>query len=354
MSDGLVLTSVDGNLLYTNPGAAALIGRAPAELERGTLAGIHAALRSGSARPVAYDRDRARAEAGSIPAWTIEIGADRPRRAIQLRLFDVRDEAGHVIGRGLLLRDVTREQELDQFKTTLLAAVGHELRTPLAVIKMHASSLLQEDVTWPPADQRQFMREISGEADRLAQLVSNLLDLSRIEAGLLQLARVPCRIDDLVARAVWRLHEPIPHLAVAIPPDLPPLALDEPRIEVALHNLLANAQAYGNGAVRVAAEQRHGAIVVRVTDDGPGIAPEELPHLFERFYRAARGQQRRSGGIGLGLAICKAFIEAHGGSIWAESSAAGATFAFSLPIDAAVDGAEQREAVLAQHIDGRR
>jgi signal transduction histidine kinase len=90
------------------------------------------------------------------------------------------------------------------------------------------------------------------------------------------------------------------------------------------------------------------AVVVRVTDDGPGIAQAELPHLFERFYRAARGQQRRSGGIGLGLAICKAFIEAHGGRIWAESNEHGTTFAFSLPIDPAVARADRTEAVLAR------
>jgi PAS domain S-box-containing protein len=340
MSDGLVLTSVDGTILYTNPGAAALSGRSSAELERGTIETIHAALRASSARPEAYDQERARAETGALPGWTIESAASGQRRAIQLRMFDVRDPAGQPIGRGLLLRDVTREQEIDHFKTTLLAAVGHELRTPIAVIKMNASTLIQADVDWSPAEQRQFVHEISDEADRLARLVSNLLDLSRIEAGLLQLARVPCHLDQLIARTVRRLHEPVPRLTVATPIDLPPLHVDEARIEVALHNLLANAQAYGNGTVSVAAEQRGDAIEIRVTDDGPGIAPDELPHLFERFYRAARGQQRRSGGIGLGLAICKAFIEAHGGRIWAESGESGTTFAFSLPIEPALDRAE--------------
>jgi PAS domain S-box-containing protein len=350
MSDGLVLASVDGKVLYTNPGAAALTGYSPAGLAGGTIERIHAALRAVSGRPDAYDQDRARAEAGLIPTWLIETSADRPRLAIQLRVFDVRDEAGAVIGRGLLLRDVTREQEVDQFKTSLLTAVGHELRTPLAVIKMHASTLLQEDVVWSPTEQRQFVGEISDEADRLAQLVSNLLDLSRLEAGLLQIARVPCRLDQLVARMLPRLPEHIPNLTVAIAPDLPLLEVDEPRIEVVLRNLLSNAHAYGNGAVRIAAAQDGSTIVVRVSDDGPAIAPEELPHLFERFYRAARGQQRRSGGIGLGLAICKAFVEAHAGRIWAESDEQGTSFAFSLPIDMTVDGVDRTEAVLAQSI----
>ncbi|HEX5691437.1 MAG TPA: ATP-binding protein, partial [Roseiflexaceae bacterium] len=161
------------------------------------------------------------------------------------------------------------------------------------------------------------------------------LDLSRLEAGLLQLERTPCQIADVVVRATQRLHEPQARLSIALPPDLPPVEADEPRLDVVMHNLLANALAYGNGTVRISVEERDESLVVRVADDGPGIAADELPHLFERFYRAARGQQRRSGGTGLGLAICKAFVEAHGGRIWAESNARGATFAFSLPLQPA-------------------
>jgi signal transduction histidine kinase len=99
-----------------------------------------------------------------------------------------------------------------------------------------------------------------------------------------------------------------------------------------LHNLLTNAVAYGNGRVEVSAEQRDGVVVVHVADNGPGIDENELPHIFERFYRARQGNQRRSSGTGLGLAISKAFVEAHGGVIWAESRARGAIISFSLPV----------------------
>jgi signal transduction histidine kinase/HAMP domain-containing protein len=339
MSDGLVLAGVDGAVLYTNPGAAILTGLPPAVLAQGTIEAVHAALRAAAARPDAYDQERARAEAGALPAWIVETGGDRPHRAIQLRLFAVRDEADHVIGRGLLLRDVTREQEIDQFKTTLLGAVGHELRTPLAVIKMHASSLLQPDVTWSPDDQRQFVRDIDAEADRLAELVSTLLDMSRIEAGLLRLSREPYRVEDLVGRAAQGMHEPVGRLEVAIPADLPTAALDGPRMVIVLRNLIANALAYGDGLVRISAELSGCSVCIRVADDGPGIPPEELPQLFERFYRAARGQQRRASGIGLGLAICKTFVEAHGGSIWAENGPRGAIFAVLLPLHDPADPA---------------
>ena len=335
MSDGLVLASVDGEILYANPGATALLGCAPTDLHQ--IDDVHALLQAASAQPDAYAQARVQAETGLAPLWIVETNSTGPCQAIQLRLFDVHDESGAVIGRGLLLRDVTREQEIDQFKTTLLGAVGHELRTPLAVIKMHASTLLQDDVLWSPDEQRQFVQEINDEADRLAQLVGNLLDLSRLEAGLLRLERTPCCLDDLVERAMLCLHEPVAQVEIAIPPDLPPLDVDGPRVEVVLRNLLANGLAYGDGGLWIAAEQQGDMAVVRVTNDGPGIALDDLPHLFERFYRAARGQQRRSSGIGLGLTICKAFVEAHGGTIWAESSGSGATFAFSLPLHAGMD-----------------
>src|SRR5436305_6881740 len=160
---------------------------------------------------------------------------DDRRLAIHVRLFDVGDESGRAIGRGLLLRDITREHELDEFKTTLLAAVGHELRTPLAAIKGHASTLLQEDVIWSASDQRHSLQTISGEADRLAQLVSNLLDLSRQEAGLLLLNRVPVRVQDLVAKTIERLNHPKVTISSQIPDDLPLVKVDSARIEVVLH-----------------------------------------------------------------------------------------------------------------------
>src|SRR6266700_1224428 len=318
MSDGLVLTGIDGTVLYANVGASTIVGLPIAALEGEHISALYDAL--------------ARAESAKAMEEVIEIRRDGRRRAIHLRLFDVRDESGRAIGRGLLLRDVTRERELDEFKTTLLAAVGHEVRTPLAAIKGYASTLLQEDIIWPLADQRHFLQTISSEADRLAQLVSNLLDLSRQEAGLLLLKRVPTRIQNLVAKTIERLNHSGVTISVQLPDDLPLVNIDSGRIEVVLHNLVANALVYGGGEVHITTEKREEAIIVAVSDNGPGIDPDELPHVFERFYRARHGRQQRSGGTGLGLAICKAFIEAHGGIIWIESNMHGTTISFSLPL----------------------
>jgi PAS domain S-box-containing protein len=332
MSDGLILTSGDGTVRYANRRAGQMIGAPDVEMPGGTLTTIHNALRGAAIQPVAYDQARADAEAGKKREWLLELEHAGRRRGINLRLFDVHDDEGQLIGRGMLLRDVTREREIDQFKTTLLGAVGHELRTPLAAIKGHASTLLQDDVVWSPGDERHFLQTISDEADRLAQLVSNLLDLSRLEAGLLALRHVPWKVDRLVARVVQQVQRPGVQIIVEVPGDLPPVAADGPRVEVVIQNVLNNAIAYGGGTVRVCAAQRGDAVQVSVVDNGGGIDPEELAHIFERFYRAQRGVQRRSNGTGLGLAISKAFVEAHGGLIWAESDAAGTTIAFTLPV----------------------
>jgi signal transduction histidine kinase len=289
-----------------------------------------------------------RLTSSAVTEGVVEIRGNGRRRALHLRLFDVNNEEGEVIGRGLLLRDVTRERELDEFKTTLLAAVGHELRTPLAAIKGHASTLLQEDIVWPLADQRHFLQTISGEADRLAQLVSNLLDLSRQEAGLLLLKRGPVRIQDLITRTIERLGHLPRQLLLDLPADLPPVDVDSARVEVVLHNLVTNALLYSEEAVAISAARRDAEVVVAVTDNGPGIAPDELSHVFERFYRARHGRQQHSGGTGLGLAICKAFIEAHGGTIRAESNERGTTITFSLPSAPQPDCEQERDSVAVE------
>jgi signal transduction histidine kinase len=214
--------------------------------------------------------------------------------ALHLRRFTVGDASGSVLGSGLLLRDVTREHELDEFKTTLLAAVGHELRTPLAVIKGYASTLLQDDVVWTQADQQQFLQTISKESDRVARLVSNLLDLSRQEAGLLSLKCSPVHIPDLLTTTIERLQQPGITFSVQVQPDLPLVNVDSDRVEVVLYNLLSNALTYGENEVFVRVQRQEERIIVAVTDNGPGIASEELPHIFERFYRARHGRQRRS------------------------------------------------------------
>ena len=354
MSDGLVLTGIDGMVLYANIGAGNITGLPSEALEGYPISNLYDALRAAAIEPEVCKQALAQAESTEVTELVVEVMRYGRRRAIHLRLFDVGDESGQPIGRGLMLRDVTREHELAEFKTALLAAVGHELRTPLSAIKGYASTLLQEDVTWSLADQRHFLQTISGEADRLAQLVSNLLDLSRQEAGLLLLNRAPARIQDILKKIIERLSRTDATISVQIPSDLPLVNVDSARIEVVLQNLITNALIYGEGEVRITADKRDDVIVVSVSDNGPGIAPDELPHVFERFYRARHGRQQHSGGTGLGLAICKAFIEAHGSAIWAESSARGTTISFSLPLTAPIQVGNDASVSSAPHSSDQR
>lgn len=336
MSDGLVLTGIDGMVLYANQGASTISGLPGEALEGHPISQLYQALHAMARDPLACKRALESLESAEATDMVIEINRFGGRYAIHLRQFDVGDEAKKTIGRGLLLRDVTRERELDEFKMTLIAAVGHELRTPLAAIKGHASTLLQEDVAWSPADQRHFLQTISGEADRLAQFVNNLLDLSRQDAGLLLLHRTPTRLQDLLTKTIEHLPNPEVNISWQIPDDLPLIDVDWARMEVVLHNLIVNALTYGEGEVRITARVKEDVVVVAVMDNGPGIEHDELPHVFERFYRARHGRLQRSGGTGLGLTICKAFIEAHGGVIWAQSSEQGTAISFSLPLVSSV------------------
>jgi signal transduction histidine kinase len=216
-------------------------------------------------------------------------------------------------------------------KQTLLSAVGHELRTPLAAVKGYASTLLQTDVTWPAEDQRQFVQTISDEADRMDDLVKHLLDLSRQEAGLLEVRRAPHDLSVLVARTLSRMHLADETVVVEISREASMVEVDGERIGVVLRNLIENAHEYGEGKIVIRASPKGVDALVEVIDNGPGIAPDELPNLLERFYRARRGVERRSGGTGLGLAICRAFVEAHGGRIWIDSDSAGTRVSFTLP-----------------------
>lgn len=329
ISDGLILTGSDSIVLYANRGACALLESEHAHIEGRSISEVYDILHTVASTEGAEALDRL--ATSTINEQTIELKRQQHRQMIRLRLFDVNDVSGRIIGRGMLLRDVTREYELDEFKTTLLAAVGHEVRTPLAAIKGNASTLLQEDIIWSAADQRHFIQTISNEADRLAQLISNLLDLSRQEAGLLLLRCEPTHISGIIAHILSSIDYSQVIITTEIENDLPMVSVDRARIEIVLYNLITNAIVYGDGEVKITVTRVFDGIAVAVSDNGQGITKDDLPYIFVRFYRTRQGRQRRSGGIGLGLAICKSFIEAHGGTIQAQSIGLGATISFTLP-----------------------
>src|SRR5579884_3812690 len=223
----------------------------------------------------------------------------------------------------------------DELKSALLAAVSHDLRTPLAAIKASATSLLDPAVEWDDAARAEFLHAINEESDRLALVVGNLLDLSRIEAGALRPDKQWYDIAELVQDVLGRMaSRAAPHpLTPHIEPDLPLACFDYVEISQVLTNLIENAIKYTppDTPIAVAARLVPGAIEVSVSDRGPGIPPHRVPRIFDKFYRAdPRG---RIAGTGIGLAISKGLVEAHGGRIWAESEVGtGTTVRFTLPL----------------------
>jgi PAS domain S-box-containing protein len=337
MSDGLILHDLSGRVLFVNRRFAEAVGATPGDLEGKSLDQVREQMLAQIVDPDAFQSALSAALDGRGPrSFEFSARQNNRRRDVRVRVFDVIDEDGNRIGQGGLFQDITRYREVDRMKSALIGTASHELRTPLASIKGYASTLLEDDVVWDAASIRRFMQAISDEADRLAQLVDDLLDMSRIEAGTLRLHPTEQRLAEVVTRALKQVKDPAAHVITSdVPADLPPLWIDARRIEVVIRNLVENAVTYSppGSAVRIQAGQHDGQVRVTVSDDGPGVAPEHRDHIFERFYRADDSYTRASGGVGLGLAISRGFVEAHGGAIWLEASQAGAVFAFTLPIE---------------------
>lgn len=336
MTEGLILENPQGRILYANRQVCEWAGIPPEQVGSITAQGLRDLLVG-----QAHDSDEARAALETAletqSAGTAEIMLRRRRSTLALRVqsFAVTDQDGEIIGRGQIYQDITRYFELDLMKNSLISTVSHEVRTPLAAIKGYATTLLAEDVVWDPITQREFLTVISSESDRLSELVDDLLDLSRIESGSLEMEPTTCLIPELIRSAALSARPLDPErLQVDIDPDLPPLSIDAKRIEVVLRNLLENAARYGGprAKVRVRAGRENGSLVVRVEDDGPGIPTELGERVFEPFTRLESGLRRDSSGAGLGLSISRGFVHAHDGQIWIEERERGACIAFSLPL----------------------
>ncbi len=245
-------------------------------------------------------------------------------------------EEGEVESVVVTLQDMADVQELERLRADFLAMVSHELRTPLTSIKGSASTVLDSGTDLDPAVVRQFVRIIGDQADHMNSLVSDLLDVARLETGTLPVGPEPAEVAVLVdrARSGFANGEGKYNLVIEIEPDLPLVMADQRRIVQVLSNLLSNAarQSPESSVIRVSAVRDGVHVAVSVADEGRGIPAESLPHLFRRFSGTQSDEQ--GGDTGLGLGICKGIVEAHGGRIWAESDGpgTGARFTFTLTI----------------------
>ena len=255
----------------------------------------------------------------------------------------VRSEDGELESFVVTLQDMTPLEEMERLRADFLAMVSHELQAPLASIRGSATTLLHDESDLDAAEMRQFFRIIEQEASRMRSLISDLLDVARIETGTLSVAPGPADVTRLVDEARRTFLSTGAStgagndLHIDLPPDMPWVVADHRRIVQVLDNLLSNAARHSpeSSVIRVEAVREDIHVAVSVADDGVGVPSERLPHLFRRFSRLdGEDRGRVHGSSGLGLAICKGIVEAHGGRIWAESDGLGlgARFTFTLPV----------------------
>jgi len=234
------------------------------------------------------------------------------------------------------IQDLTELRRLEMIRQDFISNISHELRTPIASVKALAETL-NEGAIEDPSVAKDFLSRINVEVDKLAQMVQELGELSRIESGEAPLNKRRINMADVIGHAVDRLRAQADRaelkLDIDIPPTLPEVMSDEARVEQVLVNIIHNAIKFtpSGGKINISAKARDNDILVSVSDTGVGIPADDLPRIFERFYKADKS--RSGGGTGLGLAIAKHIVEAHGGRIWAESvEGRGSTFNFTLPL----------------------
>ncbi len=239
----------------------------------------------------------------------------------------------------VIVQDMSPMEELERLRSEFLGTVSHELRTPLTSIRGSATTLIDDGTSLHPAEMRQFFRIIVEQADRMRGLISNLLDVARIETGTLPVEPAPASVADLVdeARKTFVSGGGRNDIHIDLADELPLVMADRMRILQVLGNLLSNASRYSSAStpIGVYAERRDLHVTVSVIDQGRGVPDEQLPHLFRKFFRLDHAEQ--GGGLaasGLGLAISKGIVEAHGGRIWVDSEGPGmgTRFSFTLPI----------------------
>lgn len=326
MADGIVITDDDGRIQLINPAAAALLNTAADAAMGQPFATV--------ARDYRLIELWQRCCAERLEqVEPVEIGQQGPFLQVIVTPLGVERSQACIV----ILQDLTRIRRLETIRRDFVGNISHELRTPLASLKALVETLRDGALEDPPTAQR-FLERMEAEVDALTQMVQELLELSRIESGQVPLNLAPVNVQEIVHPVVERLHPQAEragvHLAIELASDLPPALADVERARQIVANLVHNAIKFTpqGGHVVVKASVAEGtSLLISVQDTGVGIAPEDLPRIFERFYKADRA--RSGGGTGLGLAIARHIVQAHGGRIWAESTPGrGSTFSFTLPL----------------------
>ena len=329
MADGVIVTDKEGNISLANHAAEKLFGfRAEAIISKTVIEVTHDHEIDNLAK-------RCLARGEQLNSQIELTSAGKYLRVIAIPI------TGKVLsGCLLLLQDLTEMRNLQTMRQELVGNISHDLRTPLAGIKIMVETLREGAIDDKKAA-IDFLTRIENEVDRLTQMVSELTELSRIEAGSVELKKEAVNLNELVDEAIIQL-SPLANkqnitLNTVLSDSLPSVKVDRDRISQTITNLIHNAIKFNrtSGNVTIITSSDDKAITVKVIDTGIGIPKANLPHVFERFYKADKS--RANSGSGLGLAIAKHTIEAHGGIIWAQSEAGkGSTFSFTIPINSEI------------------
>ncbi len=336
LGDGILILSADNRVERCNPAMAKLLD-IPAEEVVGLK---HEEVVRWDRPPQGLTLEKAESDGWPLsPHAYLYVEGDLNRRAgrpvpVGVTYTPLISPEGGLINIIATVRDITKFRQADEIKSTFISIISHELKTPVALIKGYVSTLRREDADWDPAIVNDSLEVIEEEADRLAGLIENLLDASRLQAGGMALKRADLSLPDLAKRVAERMQTQTQNhtLRTDFPANFPVVLADENRIQQVLTNLVGNAIKYSaDGEIRISGEIRPDAVIICVSDHGPGIAPEDIPHVFDRFYRAP-DMARHTKGAGLGLYLSRAIVEAHNGTIWVDTAPGeGTRIYFSLP-----------------------
>ena len=331
----VVLDAATGNALSVNREARRLVDSLLGPERRLEDLREVVTTRLADGREVRFDQLKS---GETVRAQEVELSVPEGRSVrLLINVTPIRFGDGEIESMVVTLQDLAPLEELERLRVEFLAMVSHELRAPLTSIKGSTTTLLHAPRALDRAEMRQFIRIIDRQADHMQGLIGDLLDAGSIEAGTLSVDPEPLEVAALVeqARATFLSGGGVQAMRIDLPPDLPRVMADERRIPQVLNNLFSNAARHApeSSLIEVGAVRDGIEVAISVTDQGRGVAPERLPHLFRR-YAEAGGVERGAAGFGLGLVICKGLVEAHGGRIRAESGGAGlgTRVTFTLPV----------------------
>ena len=339
VADGILILSNDLKIERCNRAfsrtihqeAADLIGRQHGDVIRWASSPVEMTLESAVAGgwPLAHNTQL------YVEGDMLTPASDQRSLPVGITYAPLHSGEGHLLNIIASVRDITRFRQADELKNTFISIISHELKTPVALIKGYASTLRREDVRWDDAIIQDSLQVIEEETDRLTELIQNLLDASRLQADGVALNRMDISLPDMAKRIAERLKtQTTSHqIEVLFPDDFPVVYADETRMEQVFSNLISNAIKYSDGGtIRVEGHFNRENVTIAVSDEGKGIDPQDVPYVFEKFYRAP-DSARSTKGAGLGLYLTRVIINAHHGKIWVDASVEkGPRICFTLPL----------------------